>query len=114
MMLELPRLTNSLRQPFDVDQAYLQRKAILQNLKSRSSSQSIQESELARKVVYNWDEASTEVRQVYKQFIAAVVELMDGVVTEEFREVALNVYRLFNRQLEEDEDEGDKRIAEKK
>lgn len=54
------------------------------------------------------------MRQVYKQFIAAVVELMDGVVTEEFREVALNVYSLFNRQLEEDEDEGDKRIAEKK
>lgn len=114
MMFELPRLTNSLRSPFDVDQAYLRRKIILQNLNSRSSSKSIQESELARKIVYNWDEASSEVRQVYKQFIAAVVELMDGVVSEEFREVALNVYRLLCEQIEEDEDEGDKRIAEKK
>lgn len=58
--------------------------------------------------------ASSEVRQVYKQFISAVVELMDGVVSEEFREIALNVYRLLCAQIEEDEDGGDKRIAEKK
>lgn len=31
MLLQLPRLTSSLRDPFDVDQAYLQRKIILQN-----------------------------------------------------------------------------------
>ncbi|KAL3528461.1 hypothetical protein ACH5RR_007783 [Cinchona calisaya] len=118
MLLELPRLTNSLRDPFDVDQAYLHRKTILQNLKTLSSANSVKESELARKIVYRWDEASSEVRQVYKQFVAAVVELMGGeVVSEEFQEVALSVYRLFCSQLEEEgdeEDQVDKRIAEKK
>ena len=58
-------------------------------------------------------EASFEVRQVYKQFVGAVVELIGGdVVSEEFREVALTVYRLFCKPVEEDE--GDRRIAEKK
>ena len=32
MVLQLPRLTNSLRDPFDIDRAYLHRKSILQNL----------------------------------------------------------------------------------
>lgn len=57
--------------------------------------------------------ASTEVRQAYKQFIGAVVELTVGeVVSEEFREVALTVYRLFGRHVEEDEE--DRRIKEQK
>ncbi|CAK9163513.1 unnamed protein product [Ilex paraguariensis] len=113
MLLQLPRLTNSLRKPFDADEAYLQRRIILQNLKSRSSANSLQQSELARNIVYRWDEASSEVRQAYKQFIAAVVELIDGeVVSEEFQEVALTVYRLFGQPLEEDED--NRRIEQKK
>uniref|UniRef100_A0A5B7ARQ6 RNA helicase n=1 Tax=Davidia involucrata TaxID=16924 RepID=A0A5B7ARQ6_DAVIN len=113
MLLQLPRLTNSLRDPFDIDQAYLQRKTILQNRKSRSSANSLEESELARKIVYQWDEASVEVRQAYKQFISAVVELIDGeMMSEEFREVVLTVYWLFGGPVEEDED--DRRIAEKK
>ncbi|CAI9111861.1 OLC1v1012190C1 [Oldenlandia corymbosa var. corymbosa] len=113
MLLQLPRLTNALRDPFDVDQAYLHRKTILQSL--NRSANSVQESRLARKIVYNWDEASTEVRQVYKEFIGALRELVsDEVVSEEFEEVALSVYRIFVGQLAEDEDGGDKRIAEKK
>ncbi|KAJ8773139.1 hypothetical protein K2173_028316 [Erythroxylum novogranatense] len=97
MLMQLPRLTNSLREPFDVDQAYLQRKITLQHhLKPSNTGNSVDESELARKIVDRWEEASTEVRQAYKQFIGAVAELIDGEIpSEEFREVALAVYRLF-------------------
>ncbi|KAI5331061.1 hypothetical protein L3X38_021187 [Prunus dulcis] len=103
MLVQLPRLTSSLREPFDIDQAYLQRKLILQSQKPRQSSSSVDESELARKIVYRWEEASIEVRQAYKQFIGAVVELIDGEVpSEEFCEVALTVYHLFGRPEEED------------
>lgn len=50
--------------------------------------------------------ASPEVRQAYKQFIATVVELFDReVATEDFREVALAVYRLFAEPNEGEEDE---------
>ena len=49
--------------------------------------------------------ASSEVRQAYKQFIGAVVELIGGeVVDEEFREVALTVYRIFCHHVEEQEE----------
>lgn len=104
MLVQLPRLTSSLRDPFDVDQAYLQRKIILQNhAKPRNSASSLDESELAREIVPGWEEASVEVRQAYKQFVAAVVELIDREVpSEEFREVALTVYRLFGRPGEEE------------
>ncbi|CAN1151841.1 DExH-box ATP-dependent RNA helicase DExH14 [Linum perenne] len=97
MLLQIPRLTNSLRDPFDVDQAYLHRKIILQNhFKPSKEGNSLNESDLARKIVVGWDEASAEVRQVYKQFIGAVVELIDTEVpSEEFREVAWTAYRLF-------------------
>lgn len=33
MLIQIPRLTNSLRDPFDIDQAYLHRKTLLQNQK---------------------------------------------------------------------------------
>ncbi|KAH7850882.1 hypothetical protein Vadar_004154 [Vaccinium darrowii] len=113
MLLQIPRLTNSLRDPFDVDRAYLQRKIILQSQKYRSSANSLEESDLAKKIVYRWDEASFEVRQAYKQFVGAVVELIDGeVVSEEFREVALAVYRLFGKPAEDGNN--DRRFAEKK
>lgn len=60
-----------------------------------------------------YDTASIEVRQAYKQFIAAVVELIDReVVSEEFQEVALTVYRFFG--CSEGEDEDNKRITGKK
>lgn len=53
--------------------------------------------------------ASSEVRQAYKQFIGAVVELTGGeVVEEEFREVASTVYRIFCHHVEEEEE--DRRI----
>ncbi|TYG41947.1 hypothetical protein ES288_D12G217100v1 [Gossypium darwinii] len=56
--------------------------------------------------------ASVEVRQVYKQFIGAVVELIDGdVPSEEFREVVLTAYRFFSGSVEEGE--VDKNINEK-
>ncbi|XP_022736597.1 DExH-box ATP-dependent RNA helicase DExH14 isoform X2 [Durio zibethinus] len=114
MLVQLPRLTNSLREPFDVDQAYLQRKIILQSHnKAANSGNPFDESELAKKIVHRWEEASVEVRQVYKQFIGAVVELIDGdVPSEEFREVALTAYRLFSGSVEEDE--VDKNMNEKK
>lgn len=106
MVLQLPRLTNSLRDPFDIDRAYLHRKSILQNLSQPSSAKSLDESELARKIVYKWEEASPEVRQAYKQFIGAVVDLIGGeVVSGEFREVAFTAYRLFSDRGEDDDDD---------
>jgi len=40
--------------------------------------------------------ASSEVRQAYKQFIGAIVELLSGeAVSEELYEVAQTVYALF-------------------
>lgn len=57
------------------------------------------------------------MRQAYKQFIGAVVELIDREVqSEEFREVAFTAYRLFGKPVEEEEDSGfsDKSVAEKK
>ncbi|KAG6412853.1 hypothetical protein SASPL_125545 [Salvia splendens] len=103
MLMELPRLTNSLRSPFDADQAYLNRKSFLQNLNRTSYTAASGESELARKIIYRWDEgtaaeflgSSFEVRQLYKQFVVAVVELMGGeVVSEEFQEVAIKAFEL--------------------
>lgn len=59
--------------------------------------------------------ASPEVRQAYKQFIGAVVELIDREVpSDEFREVAFAAYRLFTKPVEEDADFNNKSIAEKK
>ncbi|KAM1340459.1 hypothetical protein ACFX2H_038850 [Malus domestica] len=103
MLVQLPRLTSSLREPFDVDQAYLQRKILLQSRhKPPQPSSSVDESELARKIIHRWEEASVEVRQAYKQFVGAVVELIDGEVSsEEFREVALAMYRLFSSPAED-------------
>ncbi|XP_010258071.1 PREDICTED: DExH-box ATP-dependent RNA helicase DExH14 isoform X2 [Nelumbo nucifera] len=113
MLLQLPRLTNSLRDHYDVDQAYLQRKTILQNHKPQKSGNSLDDSELARTIVYRWGEASTEVRQAYRQYLGAVVELIDGeVAPEEFREVAKTVYDIFCNPGEQCEDS--KWIAEKK
>lgn len=58
-------------------------------------------------------EASFEVRQAYKQFAGAVGELIDGeVVSEEFCEVALAVYHLFGKPVEEDNN--GRRFTEKK
>ncbi|OMO53157.1 hypothetical protein CCACVL1_28841, partial [Corchorus capsularis] len=114
MLVQLPRLTNSLREPFDIDKAYLQRKIILQSHnKATNSGNPLDESELARKIVPRWEEASVEVRQVYKQFVGAVVELIDGEVpSEEIHEVALTAYHLFSGSAEGDE--GDKSLNEKK
>ncbi|XP_030474192.1 DExH-box ATP-dependent RNA helicase DExH14 [Syzygium oleosum] len=120
MLVQLPRLTSSLREPFDADQAYLRRRILLRNRrKPPNSADSVEESELARKIVHRWEEASAEVRQAYKQFIGAVVELVGREVTsEEFREAALGVYSLFGGQSGggsvEDEEAAKQRIAEKK
>lgn len=57
--------------------------------------------------------ASSEVRQAYKQFIGAVVQLTDEETSsEEFHEVVLALYRLFSSQMEEDDI--DRIISEKK
>ncbi|KAL9249225.1 DExH-box ATP-dependent RNA helicase DExH14-like protein [Drosera capensis] len=102
MLLQLPRLTSSLRDPFDTDHAYLRRKSVLQAaLKPQSSARSLDESELARTIAY-------------KQFVAAVVELIDDEVdSDEFREVALTAYRLSSGDGR-DEDISRTRIAENK
>ncbi|XP_057988384.1 DExH-box ATP-dependent RNA helicase DExH14 isoform X2 [Hevea brasiliensis] len=115
MLMQLPRLTNSLRDPFDVDQAYLQRKIILQkHLKHSNTANSLNESELARKIVDRWEEASTEVRQAYKHFIGAVVDLIDREVpSEEFRVVALTAYHLFGGPGPGEEDNYDSNILKK-
>lgn len=68
---------------------------------------------------YSWlvcigETASSEVRQAYKQFIGAVVALVDGELrSEDFNEVALTVYRLFSRPIEEG-DSIDRIIYDKK
>lgn len=50
------------------------------------------------------------MRQAYRQFIGGVVELIDGEVqSEEFREVALNVYRIFG-----EEESADSNFTQKK
>jgi len=42
------------------------------------------------------------VRQAYKQFIGAVVDMVDGEMrSEEFHEVVLAVYQLFGTPMEE-------------
>lgn len=64
--------------------------------------------------MHGWEKASSDVRQAYKQFIGAVVDLVDGETrSEEFHEVALTMYRLFGRPMEE-EDHIDKIISDKK
>nr|GEV18926.1 DExH-box ATP-dependent RNA helicase DExH14 [Tanacetum cinerariifolium] len=114
MVVEVARLTKSLRDPFDSDEAYLHRKSILHSFNNRNrSAKAVDEFEVARKIVHRWDEASIEVRQAYRQFAGAVVELIDGVVNdEEFKEAALAVYRLFGAPGEEEE--VNRRIIEKK
>ncbi|KAH7652348.1 DNA helicase protein [Dioscorea alata] len=93
MLLPLPRLTSSLRTPFDVDQAYLHRKSILQSRQSKSDKDDL---ELARKLVPRWDEASNNVRQTYKQFLGAMVELINGETSsEEFHGIAKTIYDFF-------------------
>lgn len=55
------------------------------------------------------------MRQAYKQFIGAVVELIDGEMpSEEFVVVALTVYRLFGGPSEEDNVADRKIVVEKK
>ncbi|XP_020701426.1 DExH-box ATP-dependent RNA helicase DExH14 isoform X3 [Dendrobium catenatum] len=94
MLTQLPRLTNSLRDHFDVDRAYLQRKEILRNIKSRRLRDDL---ELARRLVHGWDDVSSDVRLAYKQFLGSVRELMDGEFSsDEFEEVAMFIYGLFN------------------
>jgi hypothetical protein len=59
------------------------------------------------------DAATSEVRQAYKQFLGALVELInDEVVSEEFSEVAKTVYDLFN-DLDMESD-ATKRLIEKR
>lgn len=64
-------------------------------------------------VEWEFMSASIEIRQAYRQFIGAVVELIDGEVpSEEFREVALTVYSLFSGP--EEEEAINKNISQKK
>lgn len=94
MLTQLPRLTNSLRDHFDVDRAYLQRKEMLRNIKSRRSRD---DSEIVRRLVHRWDNVSSDVRQAYRKFLGYVRELTDGEFTsDEFQEIAIFTYGLFS------------------
>ncbi|CAA6657392.1 unnamed protein product [Spirodela intermedia] len=94
MLVQAPRLTSSLRGHYDVDQAYLERRTLLRDYKSQRSNA---DSELAQKLVHGWDEASSDVRKAYRQYLGAVVELINNeVVHEEFQEVAERIYNLFS------------------
>ncbi|XP_020519141.1 DExH-box ATP-dependent RNA helicase DExH14 [Amborella trichopoda] len=96
MLIQLPRLTTSLREPIDVDHAYLQRKFILQKLQSQRSNNSLSDSALARMIIPHWNEASIDLQQVYREFLGSVLELIDGEVTsEEVQMVAKTVYDIF-------------------
>lgn len=111
MLVQLPRLANSLRDHFDVDQAYLQRKTLL----TQRPINSLDDSELARKIVPRWENASSEVRKAYKQFLGSVVELIDDEVSsEELHEVAETVYDLLGALNEDEEVDVRRVIAEKK
>ncbi|CAM8905303.1 unnamed protein product [Rhodiola kirilowii] len=114
MLIQLRRLSSSLREPFDIDHAYLQRKSILQTyVKPRNSTNLLDGSELARRIVPQWDKASVDLRQAYKKFVEAVGELVGGgVPTEEFHELAVTVYHLFG--VPEEKFEADKKTSEKK
>ncbi|KAF5178468.1 Dexh-box atp-dependent rna helicase dexh14 [Thalictrum thalictroides] len=116
MLIQLPRLANSLRDHFDVDKAYLQRKIFLNNHKSPRPVNALDDSELARKIVHRWEEASSEVRKVYKQFIGAILDLIDDEVrSEEFQEVAKTVYDLFGSvEVEVEGDDVKRGFADKK
>ncbi|PIA58140.1 hypothetical protein AQUCO_00500228v1 [Aquilegia coerulea] len=114
MVIQLPRLTNSFRDHFNVDQAYLQRKISLEIHKSPRFVNALDDSELARKIVHQWEEASSEVRKAYKQFLSAIVELIDDEVrSEEFHKVANTVYDLFGS-VEEEGDDVKRGFADKK
>ncbi|KAG8095958.1 hypothetical protein GUJ93_ZPchr0013g36564 [Zizania palustris] len=93
MLAPLPRLTSALRGHYDADQAYLLRKSALQAL---TLPRPRDEWEIARKIVPDWDNAPSNVRQAYKQFVGAVVELLNGeVVSEELLQISQAVYALY-------------------
>ncbi|KAJ3673847.1 hypothetical protein LUZ60_005839 [Juncus effusus] len=93
MLAQLPRLTGALRGHYDVDEAYLRRKTLLQNLKSKRSTD---DSQLARILIPNWDEDSSELRQAFRQYLGALAEINSEMVSDEFRQVVKSVYDLFN------------------
>lgn len=94
MLMQPPRLTNSLREHLDVDRAYLKRKEILQNIKSKGPRDDLA---LARRLVHQWDDAPSDVWKAYKQFLAFLRNLIDGEFTsDEFQEVAIFIYGLFS------------------
>ncbi|KAL3683377.1 hypothetical protein R1sor_001399 [Riccia sorocarpa] len=102
---KLPRrLTTTLRSLkyqgdgiLSVGHEYIQRKQILESKRAKrttsSGGSSIGESELARKLVPDWDSAPSHIRNQYELFLKAVAELVDGEVsTEELHQSASIVY----------------------
>ncbi|XP_078430193.1 U5 small nuclear ribonucleoprotein helicase isoform X4 [Wolffia australiana] len=93
MLVQAPRLTSSLRGHYNVDQAYLERKNILKGYNGQRSNAN---TELAREIVPRWDEASSDIRKAYKQYLGSLVDLVGGeMMDEEFQELAKRIYKIF-------------------
>lgn len=101
---QLPRLTTTLRASrhqsgyvYDIENAYLERKQILQNKRCKRSATSVGNSELAQKIVHDWETVPVEIRRTYEQFLSAVAELIDGELsTEELHESAGVIYDILH------------------
>lgn len=101
---QLPRLTTKLRASrhqsgyvYDIENAYLERKQILQNKRCKRSATAVGNSELAQKIVHDWETVPVEIRRTYEQFLSAVAELIDGELsTEELHESAGVIYDILH------------------
>ncbi|XP_031489870.1 DExH-box ATP-dependent RNA helicase DExH14 isoform X2 [Nymphaea colorata] len=95
MKVQLPRLTTSLRDNYDVDRAYVERKWTLRDLERLRLRTN--DSQYRRKILCKWDEASDDVKQAYRQFLGAVIELTNGETdAEELKEVMRATYAIFS------------------
>jgi Zn-dependent M16 (insulinase) family peptidase len=99
-----PRLSTTLRalanpgNVLDIDQLYLARKSILEQIRaSRSEAAGVGASDLAQSLVPSWDKAPVEIRQTYKEFLNGVSELLDGELSsEELQQSGALVYNILH------------------
>ncbi|CAN6469997.1 unnamed protein product [Victoria cruziana] len=93
MKFQLPRLTTSLRDNYDVDRAYVERKRTLRDLEQRRLGRN--NFELGHSIFSRWDEG--DVKQAYRQFLGAVIQLVNGEIdAEELKEVTRATYEIFS------------------
>ncbi|CAK9255752.1 unnamed protein product [Sphagnum jensenii] len=99
-----PRLSTTLRalanpgNVLDIDQLYLARKSILEQIRaSRSEAAGVGASDLAQSLVPSWDKAPVEIRQTYKEFLNGISELLDGELSsEELQQSGALVYNILH------------------